>query len=73
MTMKRFGVYFVLGLVFGVLDWYYLDGLAYFPWGSFGNSIFVVKEPGKESRRAIEAPMQVIERDWSYSTSGLSS
>jgi hypothetical protein len=40
--MKRFGVYFVLGLAFGVLDWYYLDGLAHFPWGSFGNSIFVV-------------------------------
>lgn len=40
--MKRFEIYLIVGLIFGVLDWYYLDGLAHFPWGSFGESFFVV-------------------------------
>jgi hypothetical protein len=39
---RRFIVYALLGLVFGVLDWFYLDWLAHFDWGSLGQSILVI-------------------------------
>ena len=38
----RFLLYAVLGLVFGVLDWFYLEWLAHISWGSLGNSFLVV-------------------------------
>ena len=40
--MNRWLKYALVGLAFGILDWYYLDLLAHFPWGSFGDSILVV-------------------------------
>lgn len=39
---KRFLLYSLLGLAFGVFDWYYLDGLAHFPWGPLGENLIVV-------------------------------
>lgn len=38
----RFLIYGLIGLAFGVIDWFYLNALAHFSWGSFGNSILVV-------------------------------
>lgn len=40
--MPRLVLYIVIGLAFGVFDWYYLDVLAHFPWGPLGQSILVV-------------------------------
>jgi hypothetical protein len=31
-----------VGLIFGVIDWYYLDLLAHFPWGEIGNNPVIV-------------------------------
>lgn len=38
----RFVLYSALGLVFGILDWFYLNWLAHISWGSLGQSILVV-------------------------------
>jgi hypothetical protein len=38
----RFLGYAIIGLAFGVIDWFYLDWLAHISWGSLGNSILVV-------------------------------
>jgi len=40
--MKRWLVYCLVGLFFGVADWYYLNALAHFSWGGLGDSILVV-------------------------------
>jgi hypothetical protein len=42
MIRYRFLLYTILGLAFGVIDWFYLDSLAHFSWGKLGNSILVV-------------------------------
>ena len=34
--MKRWYIYAGAGLVFGVIDWFYLDWLAHISWGSLG-------------------------------------
>jgi hypothetical protein len=39
---KRFAIYITVGVLFGILDWYYLNGLANFQWGSLGESILVI-------------------------------
>ena len=39
---NRFLLYALIGLVFGVLDWFYLDWLAHLEWGSLGESVLVV-------------------------------
>jgi hypothetical protein len=39
---KRWLIYPLVGLIFGVIDWYYLDLLAHFPWGEIGNNPVVV-------------------------------
>ena len=41
-SAHRFLIYGLIGLAFGVIDWFYLSALAHFSWGSFGNSILVV-------------------------------
>lgn len=38
----RFLLYAIIGLIFGVIDWFYLDWLAHISWGSLGESIMVV-------------------------------
>jgi len=38
----RFLLYALVGLFFGVIDWFYLDWLAHISWGSLGESILVV-------------------------------
>jgi hypothetical protein len=42
MHKNRWLVYALIGLAFGVFDWYYLNLLARFPWGSLGNSPIVI-------------------------------
>ena len=39
---KRWLLYSLIGLAFGLIDWYYLDLLAHFPWGSLGQSPLVI-------------------------------
>jgi hypothetical protein len=39
---KRWFFYVLVGIIFGVFDWYYLDVLAHFQWGDLGNSLFVI-------------------------------
>jgi hypothetical protein len=39
---NRFLLYAAAGLVFGVMDWYYLDWLAHISWGSLGESLLVI-------------------------------
>jgi len=42
-TIKnRFLIYAIIGLLFGVLDWFYLDWLAHLSWGSLGQSVLVI-------------------------------
>jgi hypothetical protein len=41
-VLKRFLAYALIGLAFGILDWYYLQVLARFPWGDLGESILVI-------------------------------
>ena len=38
----RFLFYAIIGLIFGVIDWFYLDWLAHSSWGSLGKSILVI-------------------------------
>ena len=38
----RFLLYSLIGLLFGLLDWFYLNWLARISWGSLGESILVV-------------------------------
>ena len=38
----RFLFYAIIGLIFGVIDWFYLDWLAHISWGSLGKSILVI-------------------------------
>jgi len=38
----RFLLYAIIGLLFGVIDWFYLEWLAHISWGSLGESILVV-------------------------------
>ena len=40
--IHRFFIYIALGLVFGIIDWFYLDWLAHVSWGSLGKSLPVV-------------------------------
>lgn len=39
---RRFLLYTQIGLVFGIIDWFYLNGLAHISWGSLGQSILVI-------------------------------
>jgi hypothetical protein len=39
---KRWFIYGLSGILFGVIDWYYLNLLGRFPWGNLGNSLFIV-------------------------------
>jgi hypothetical protein len=39
---QRFFLYILIGLAFGVIDWFYLNWLAHISWGSLGQSILVV-------------------------------
>jgi hypothetical protein len=41
-TKHRFFLYALVGLIFGIIDWFYLDWLAHISWGSLGESILVV-------------------------------
>ena len=41
-TKRRFLLYALIGLIFGIIDWFYLDWLAHISWGSLGESILVV-------------------------------
>lgn len=41
-TKRRFFLYALIGLIFGVIDWFYLNWLAHISWGSLGESILVV-------------------------------
>lgn len=41
-TRYRWFIYGLVGLLFGIFDWYYLDGLAHFQWGDLGNSLLVI-------------------------------
>ena len=38
----RMLIYCLIGLIFGVADWYYLDLLANFPWGSLSDKVIMV-------------------------------
>lgn len=38
----RFLLYASIGLIFGIIDWFYLEWLAHVSWGSLGESILVV-------------------------------
>lgn len=39
---RRFLLYALVGFVFGILDWFYLNWLAHISWGSLGESILVL-------------------------------
>ena len=39
---RRFLLYILVGLIFGIIDWFYLNWLAHISWGSMGESILVV-------------------------------
>ncbi|MCE5209291.1 MAG: hypothetical protein ABFD50_23650 [Smithella sp.] len=39
---RRFLIYVLIGLAFGVIDWFYLNWLAHISWGSLGQSILVL-------------------------------
>ena len=41
-TRHRFLLYALIGLFFGMIDWFYLNSLAHISWGSLGESILVV-------------------------------
>ncbi len=41
-TKRRFFLYALIGLIFGMIDWFYLNWLAHISWGSLGESILVV-------------------------------
>lgn len=39
---NRFLLYAGIGILFGIIDWFYLDWLASNPWGGLGESILIV-------------------------------
>ena len=39
---RRFLLYAFIGLIFGIIDWFYLDWLEHISWGSLGESALVV-------------------------------
>jgi hypothetical protein len=39
---NRWFVYSLIGLLFGIIDWYYLDLLSHFTWGRLGQSPLVI-------------------------------
>ncbi len=39
---RRFFLYALIGLIFGIIDWFYLNWLAHVSWGNLGQSILVV-------------------------------
>jgi len=39
---RRYLLYALVGLIFGIIDWFYLNWLAYISWGSLGESILVL-------------------------------
>lgn len=41
-TKRRFLLYALIGLFFGIIDWFYLNWLAHISWGGLGESILVV-------------------------------
>ncbi len=41
-STKRWYIYALAGILFGLLDWYYLALLAHFPWGSLGTNPAIV-------------------------------
>jgi hypothetical protein len=41
-TKRRFFLYALIGLIFGIIDWFYLNWLAHISWGSLGESVLVV-------------------------------
>jgi len=41
-TKKRFALYLIAGLIFGVADWYYLNWLGHMSWGRLGDSVIVI-------------------------------
>ena len=41
-TRHRFIIYSIMGLIFGILDWFYLDWLAHVSWGSLGQSSLMI-------------------------------
>ncbi len=41
-SKNQFLLYALIGLVFGVIDWFYLNWIATISWGSLGESILVV-------------------------------
>jgi len=40
--VKRWYIFAGIGLVFGIIDWFYLDWLAHISWGALGQSILVI-------------------------------
>lgn len=38
----RFLLYALTGLIFGIIDWFYLNWLAHVSWGSLGESVLVI-------------------------------
>lgn len=38
----RFLLYVLVGLIFGIINWFYLNWLAHISWGSLGESTLVV-------------------------------
>ncbi len=41
--MKKYWYLFALiGAVFGIIDWFYLNWLAHLPWGAFGETLLVI-------------------------------
>jgi hypothetical protein len=41
-SKKRWFMYALVGFLFGIADWYYLDLLAHFPWGNLQNNLIVI-------------------------------
>lgn len=38
----RFFFYSIIGLIFGIIDWFYLNWLAHISWGNLGESMLVI-------------------------------
>ncbi len=41
-TNGRFFLYVLIGLFFGIIDWFYLNWLAHISWGRLGDSFFII-------------------------------
>lgn len=41
-TRHRFLIYGLIGLIFGIIDYFYLEWLAHASWGSLGESVIVI-------------------------------